>query len=57
MSLVVLRQLAEPLGTGGTSRPMRILRPLRSSTTPSSAPPDADYSRFPGIRWSNPLVA
>ena len=56
MSLVVLRQLAKPSAPGGTSRPMRILRPLRSSTTPLCSA-DADYSRFPGMRWSNPLVA
>jgi hypothetical protein len=57
MSLVVLRQLVEPLGTGGNLTSDAHLAALALEHDAELCSADADYSRFPGIRWSNPLVA
>jgi len=57
MSLVVLRQLVEPLCTGGNLTSDAHLAALALEHDAELCSADADYSRFPGIRWSNPLVA
>lgn len=55
--LVVLRQLLEPLGTGGNLTSDAHLAALALEHDAELCSADADFSRFPGIRWSNPLVA
>jgi hypothetical protein len=55
--LVVLRQLLEPVGTGGNLTSDAHLAALALEHDAELCSADADFSRFPGIRWSNPLVA
>lgn len=54
---VVLRQLLEPLGTGGNLTSDAHLAALALEHDAELCSADADFSRFPGIRWSNPLAA
>jgi toxin-antitoxin system PIN domain toxin len=55
--LVVLRQLLEPLGTAANLTSDAHLAALALEHDAELCSADADFSRFPGIRWSNPLVA
>jgi len=54
---VLLRQLLEPLGTGGNLTTDAHLAALALEHDAELCSADADFSRFPGLRWSNPLVA
>jgi toxin-antitoxin system PIN domain toxin len=54
---VLLRQLLEPLGTAGNLTTDAHLAALALEHGAELCSADADYSRFPGVRWSNPLVA
>jgi toxin-antitoxin system PIN domain toxin len=53
---VVLRQLLEPLGTAGNLTTDAHLAALALEHDAELCSADADFSRFPGLRWSNPLV-
>ena len=54
---VVLRQLLEPLGTAGNLTTDAHLAALALEHDAELCSADADFSRFPGLRWSNPLAA
>jgi hypothetical protein len=54
---VVLRQLLEPLGTAGNLTTDAHLAALALEHDAELCSVDADFSRFPGLRWSNPLAA
>jgi toxin-antitoxin system PIN domain toxin len=54
---VVLRQLLGPLGTGGNLTNDAHLAALALEHDADLCSADADFSRFPGLRWSNPLLA
>ena len=53
---VLLRQLLEPLGTGGNLTTDAHLAALALEHDAELCSADADFSRFPGLRWSNPLA-
>lgn len=53
---VLLRQLLEPLGTGGNLTTDAHLAALALEHDAELCSADADFSRFPGVRWSNPLA-
>jgi toxin-antitoxin system PIN domain toxin len=53
---VVLRQLLEPLGTAGNLTTDAHLAALALEHDAELCSADADFSRFPGLRWSNPLA-
>jgi toxin-antitoxin system PIN domain toxin len=55
--VAVLRQLLEPLGTAGNLTTDAHLAALALEHDAELCSADADFSRFPGLRWSNPLVA
>lgn len=55
--LVVLRQLLEPLGTAGNLTTDAHLAALALEHDAVLCSADADFSRFPGLRWTNPLAA
>lgn len=55
--VVLLRQLLEPLGTGGNLTTDAHLAALALEHDAELCSADADFSRFPGLRWSNPLAA
>lgn len=54
---VLLRQLLEPLGTAGNLTTDAHLAALALEHDAELCSADADFSRFPGVRWSNPLAA
>ena len=51
----ILFGLLESLGTAATSLRMLIWPPWPSSIRPKLHSTDADFARFPGLRWVNPL--
>lgn len=54
---LLLRQLLEPLGTAGNLTADAHLAALALEHDAELCSTDADFSRFPGLRWSNPLAA
>jgi uncharacterized protein len=54
---VLLRQLLEPLGTAGNLTTDAHLAALALEHDAELCSADADFSRFPGLRWTNPLAA
>jgi toxin-antitoxin system PIN domain toxin len=54
---VLLRQLLEPLGTAGNLTTDAHLAALALEHDAELCSADADFSRFPGLRWTNPLTA
>jgi toxin-antitoxin system PIN domain toxin len=54
---VLLRQLLEPLGSAGNLTTDAHLAALALEHDAELCSADADFSRFPGLRWSNPLAA
>lgn len=54
---VLLRQLLAPLGTAGNLTTDAHLAALALEHDAELCSADADFSRFPGLRWSNPLAA
>jgi toxin-antitoxin system PIN domain toxin len=53
---VLLRQLLEPLGAAGNLTTDGHLAALALEHDAELCSADADFSRFPGLRWSNPLA-
>lgn len=51
----VLRELLEPLGTAGNLTSDAHLAALAIEHGAELCSTDADFSRFPGVRWTNPL--
>jgi len=51
----VLRELLQPLGTAGNLTTDAHLAALAIEHGASLCSCDADFSRFPGLRWSDPL--
>ena len=54
---VLLCQLLEPLGTAGNLTTDAHLAALALEHDAELCSADADFTRFPGLRWSNPLAA
>ena len=54
---VLLRQLLEPVGTAGNLTSDAHLAALALEHDAELCSADPDFSRFPGLRWSNPLAA
>jgi uncharacterized protein len=54
---VVLRELLQPFGTAGNLTTDAHLAALAIEHGASLCSCDADFSRFPGLRWSDPLRA
>lgn len=54
---VLLRQLLEPLGTAANLTTDAHLAALALEHDAELCSADADFGRFPGLRWSNPLAA
>lgn len=52
---IVLRQLIEPLGTAGNLMPDAHLAALAMEHGGEVCSADADFARFSGVRWHNPL--
>ncbi|MGH2711785.1 MAG: type II toxin-antitoxin system VapC family toxin [Actinomycetota bacterium] len=52
----VLRDLLEPLGTAGNLTTDAHLAALAVEHGAELCSSDADFSRFPGVRWRNPLA-
>jgi len=55
--LRILRDLIAPLGTGGNLASDAHLAALAIEHGAELCSCDSDFSRFPGLRWSNPLAA
>jgi predicted nucleic acid-binding protein len=53
----LLRQLLEPLGTAGNLTTDAHLAALALEHDAELCSADVDFSRFPGLRWFNPLAA
>ena len=53
----VLRRLVEPLGTSGNLTTDAHLAALAIEHGAELCSADADFSRFAGLRWTNPLAA
>jgi len=53
----VLRELLQPLGTAGNLTTDAHLAALAIEHGASLCSCDADFSRFPGLRWNDPLRA
>lgn len=53
---LLLRQLLEPVGTAGNLTTDAHLAALALEHDAQLLSADADFSRFPGLRWSNPIV-
>jgi uncharacterized protein len=53
---IVLRQLIEPLGTAGNLMPDAHLAALAIEHGGEVCSADADFARFSGVRWHNPLT-
>jgi predicted nucleic acid-binding protein len=51
----VLRQLLEPLGTAGNLTTDAHLAALAIEHGAELCSTDTDFSRFAGLRWTNPL--
>jgi toxin-antitoxin system PIN domain toxin len=51
----LLRQLLEPFGTAGNLTTDAHLAALAIEHGAELCSADADFSRFPGLRWTNPL--
>ena len=51
----ILRALLEPLGTAGNLTTDAHLAALAIEHGAELCSADADFARFPGLRWSNPL--
>jgi uncharacterized protein len=54
--LAVLRGLVEPLGTAGNITTDAHLAALAIEHGAEVCSADIDFGRFPGLRWTNPLV-
>ena len=54
--LRILRDLIMPLGTGGNLTSDAHLAALAIEHRARLCSCDADFSRFPGLRWNNPLT-
>jgi hypothetical protein len=54
--LGILRELIEPLGTGGNLTSDAHLAALAIENGAELCSCDTDFSRFPGLRWTNPLA-
>jgi uncharacterized protein len=54
--LAVLRGLIEPLGTAGNITSDAHLAALAIEHGAEVCSADTDFARFPGLRWTNPLV-
>lgn len=52
----ILRQLLTPLGTAGNLTTDAHLAALAVEHGAEVCSTDADFARFPGVKWSNPLV-
>jgi uncharacterized protein len=52
----ILRQLLEPLGTGGNLTSDAHLAALALENRAELCSSDHDFRRFPGLRWRNPLI-
>jgi len=52
----VLRELLEPLGTAGNLTSDAHLAALAIEHGAELCSADADFSRFPGLRWTDPLT-
>ncbi|HET6551518.1 MAG TPA: type II toxin-antitoxin system VapC family toxin [Solirubrobacter sp.] len=53
----ILRELLEPLGAGGNLTTDAHLAALALEHGAELCSSDADFSRFPGVRWHDPLRA
>jgi predicted nucleic acid-binding protein len=53
--LSVLRELLEPLGTGGNLTSDAHLAALAIEYGAELCSSDTDFARFQGLKWSNPL--
>ena len=53
----LLRQLLEPFGTAGNLTTDAHLAALAIEHGAELCSADADFSRFPGLRWTNPLAS
>lgn len=53
---VLLRQLLEPFGAAGNMTTDAHLAALALEHDAELCSADADFSRFPGLRWTNPLA-
>lgn len=53
----ILRELLAPLGTGGNLTTDAHLAALSIEHGAELCSSDADFSRFPGVRWQDPLRA
>src|SRR6185369_986311 len=53
--LAVLRELLQPLGTGGNLTSDAHLAALAVEHGAELCSSDTDFGRFPGLNWSNPL--
>ena len=54
--VAVLRAFLEPLGTAGNLTNDAHLAALAIEYSAQLCSADSDFSRFPGLRWSNPLT-
>ena len=54
--LAVLRELLQPLGTGGNLTSDAHLASLAIEHGAELCSSDTDFARFPGLKWRNPLV-
>jgi toxin-antitoxin system PIN domain toxin len=54
--LAILRGLVEPLGTAGNITSDAHLAALAIEHGAEVCSADADFGRFPGLRWTNPLA-
>lgn len=54
--LTVLRELLQPLGTGGNLTSDAHLAALAIEHGAELCSSDTDFARFPGLKWRNPLV-
>lgn len=52
----ILRELLEPLGTGGNLTSDAYLAALALENRAELCSFDSDFRRFPGVKWRNPLA-
>lgn len=52
----ILRELLEPLGTGGNLTTDAHLAALAIEHRATLCSCDSDFARFPGVKWMNPLA-
>lgn len=55
--LTIMRQLVSALGTGGNLTSDIHLAALAIENRADLCSCDSDFSRFPGLRWHNPLAS